>query len=353
MLDPAAIARARMRAQHLWSSDVKDPQKALTHLVAVQAQEFSYARWSLAQRSGDPASSFVLRAFDDGRILRTHVLRPTWHFVAPRDLRWLMRLSGPRVIGWNARRCRDLGLDAKTLAKSNDVIAKAVDEQPLTRHALAAVLEQRKLSPDGQRMPYMLMRAELDMIVTSGPLEGKRHTYAAFDARVPAAREINRDQALGRLAKRYFASRGPATIKDFSWWSGLPMPDVRRATEIAGRALMRIDIDGRTYLFTGEQPSLKAARPRVDLVQIYDEIGIAYTESRDVLWTDQAKVVVASNLGGYPHVILREGRLLGNWRGVRARDEVRVETRINGKLDTATQASLERAVERYVRFATS
>src|SRR5439155_2269071 len=197
VLDPATIARARMRAQCLWSSDFKDPQKALTHLVAVQAQEFAYARWSLAQRSGDPASSVVQRAFDDGRILRTHILRPTWHFVAPRDLRWLMRLSGARVIAWNARRCRELGLDAKTLAKSNDVIAKAVEEQPLTRRALAAVLDQRKLSPDGQRMPYMLMRAELDMIVTSGPLEGKQHTYASFDSRVPAAREITRDQALG------------------------------------------------------------------------------------------------------------------------------------------------------------
>src|SRR5437588_9101593 len=129
-------------------------------------------------------------------------------------------------------------------------------------------------------MPYMLMRAELDMIVTSGPLEGKQHTYAAFDARVPAAREITREQALGRLAKRYFASRGPATIKDFSWWSGLPMSDARRAAEIAGRALTRSDIDGRTYLAAGEQPSAKPARPRVDLVQIFDEIGIAYTESR-------------------------------------------------------------------------
>ena len=354
MLDPAAIARARMRAQHLWSSDVKDPQKALTHLVAVQAQEFSYARWSLAQRSGDPASSVVQRAFDDGRILRTHVLRPTWHFVAPRDLRWLMRLSGPRVIAWNARRCRDLGLDAKTLAKSNDVIAKAVDEQPLTRRALAAVLDRRKLSPDGQRMPYMLMRAELDMILTSGPLEGKQHTYAAFDARVPAAREINRDQALGRLAKRYFASRGPATIKDFSWWSGLPMPDARRATAIAGRVLTRFDVDGRIYLFAGEQPSPKAARSRVDLVQIYDEIAIAYTESRDVLRGDRVNVVVPSNIGGYPHTILRDGELLGRWKVVRARrDDVRVETQIKETLDAATQSSLEGAVEKYQRFATS
>ena len=352
-MDPAAIARARMRAQRVWNSDLKDPQQALTHLVAVQAQEFPYARWSLSQRCGVPSSSSVQRAFDEGRILRTHILRPTWHFVAPRDLRWLMRLSGPRVIAWSARRCQELGLDAKTLVKSNDVIDKAVAEQPLTRRALAALLERRGLSPGGQRMPHMLMRAELDTIVCSGPLEGKQHTYAAFDSRVPAAREITRDHALGRLAKRYFASRGPATIKDFSWWSGLPMADVRRATEIAGRALHRSDVDGRTYLFTHEQPSRKAARPRVDLVQIYDEIGIAYTESRDVLLGDGTEVVVPSNLGGYPHVVLREGRVLGRWRVVRARDDLRVETRIKQRLDVATRSSLERAIERYRRFATN
>jgi hypothetical protein len=352
-MDPAAIARARMRAQRVWHTDCTVPQQALTHLVAVQAQEFSYARWSLAQRCGDPAASVVQRAFDEGRVLRTHILRPTWHFVAPRDLRWLMRLSGPRVIAWTARRCRELDLDAKTLAKSNDVIAQALAEAPLTRRALAAILDRRGLSPDGQRMPYMLMRSELDMIVTSGPLDGKQHTYAAFDSRVPSAQEITRDEALGRLAKRYFASRGPATIKDFSWWSGLPMPDVRRAIEIAGRALKRIDADGRTYLFTDEQPSRRAARPRVDLVQIYDEIGIAYSESRDVLWSDRVKFAVPSNAGGYPHVILREGRLLGNWRVVRARGEVRVEARIKEKLDVAARTSLDRALERYRRFATS
>jgi len=261
--------------------------------------------------------------------------------------------AAPRVIAWTARRCRELGLDAKTLAKSNDVIGEAVAEAPLTRRALAATLENRRLSPDGQRMPYMLMRAELDMIVTSGPLDGKQHTYAAFDSRVPPAREVSRDEALGRLAKRYFASRGPATIKDFSWWSGLPMPDVRRSTEIAGRALKRIDGDGRTYLFADEQPSRKAARPRVDLVQIYDEIAIAYSESRDVLWSDGVKFAVPSNAGGHPHVILREGMLLGNWRAVRARGEVRVEAAIKEKLDAATRTSLDRALERYRRFATS
>ena len=115
-----------MKAQRLWGPEFTAPQDALRWLTAVQAQEFAYARWSLAQRTRRPDAGSVDRAFDEGRILRTHVLRPTWHFVAPQDLRWLIRLSGPRVNMVNARRYGELGLDAKTLARANDVIAGAL-----------------------------------------------------------------------------------------------------------------------------------------------------------------------------------------------------------------------------------
>ena len=350
-MDPTAIARARMRAQCVWGSDFNDPQKALTQLVAVQAQEFPSALWSLAQRSGDPPASVLRRAFDRGRILRTHVLRPTWHFVAPRDLRWLMTLSGPRVVAWTARRCNELGLDAKTLARTNDVIARAVAEKPLTRRDLTTILERRRLSPRGQRMPYILMRAELDMIICSGPLEGKQHTYAAFDSRVPSSPRITRDEALGRLAKKYFASRGPATLKDFGWWSGLPMSDVRRGVEIAGRAIKKKEADGRTYFLT-EQPVPRASRPRIDLVQIYDEMIIAYSESRDVLQTGEAQFPVPASSEGFPHVILRDGRLLGRWHIARTGDDVRVETVVKATVDDATRVAVDRAGGRFRRFAT-
>jgi hypothetical protein len=350
-MEPATIARIRMRAQRLWDTELDSAEGALRHLVAAQAQEFAYARWSLAQRSTTASSSAVQRAFDDGLILRTHILRPTWHFVSPRDLRWLMELSAPRVVAAIARRCAELGLDSKTLARSNDVIADAVARAPLTRRSLAAILDRRGLAPDGQRMPHMLMRAELDMIVCSGPLEGKQHTYAPFDSRVRGGSSLDRDDALGRLAKRYVASRGPATLKDFAWWSGLPMQDARRATAVAGRALSRMEEEGRTYIVTDEQPSSRSSAARVDLVQCYDEAIISYSESRDVLRTGSISFATPSNIDGYAHVILRDGRLLGHWRAIRTRNEVDVETRVGVNLDVQTKTSLEKAITRYRRFA--
>lgn len=349
-MDVSAIARERMRAQRLWDSDVKGPQRTLEGLVAVQSQEFAFALWSLAQRSGFPPRSEVRRAFDDGRLLRTHILRPTWHFVAPRDLHWLMRLSGPRVAGTTKRRCEELGLDARTLKRTNDVIARAVAEGPLTRRALAAILDRRGLSPDGQRMPYILMRAELDMVICSGPLEGKQQTYAAFASRVPSPKEISRDEALGRLAKRYFTSRGPATLRDFNWWSGLPMADVRRAADIAHRSLASRDIGGRTYFSSIEQPPM-TRKSHVDLVQVYDEAIIAYGESRDVLHTGTVSFATPSNIGGFAHVILHEGRLLGHWRTRATNAGVDVETRLAEQVDARTMRSLEKAMDRYRRFA--
>lgn len=302
-----------MRAQGLWGPRFDDPQDALRWLTAVQAQEFPYASWSLAQRTRRPDSATVDRALQEGRILRTHVLRPTWHFVAPQDLRWLIRLSGPRVNAVNARSYRKLGLDARKLARAIDVIAAAVAGGRLTRRELAAILELGRISTEGQRMAYILMRAELDAVTCSGPMTGKQHTYAAFDERVPAGPVLERDESLAELARRFFAARGPATLRDFAWWSGLAMAEARRGPDTVRSGLEQEVVADRSYWFS-EGSRRSSGRPRIDLVQCYDESIISYTQSRDVLHTPSVTFPVPRNLAGFVHVILCEGQLLGHWR---------------------------------------
>jgi hypothetical protein len=345
-MDSAAIARARMRAQRLWGSPYDDPNAALRWLLAAQAQEFLYAKWSLAQRTRRQSASSVARAFDDGLVLRTHVLRPTWHFVAREDLRWLMRLSGPRVVAWTARRCAELGLDAKMLARSNVVIARAVAGEPRTRRELVPVLAEARLAPDAHRVVYMLMRAELDSIICSGPMKGLQQTYAAFDERVPAHDAIARDEALARLAERFFASRGPATVRDLGWWSGLPMAEARRGLEAARASLESFASDGRVYwLAAREAQDSRALGPRVDLVQSYDETIISYSESRDVLQTESVSFPVPRALEGFAHVILCDGRLLGHWRFARTGKNVDVQTRVEVRIKPSSREALAKAVE--------
>jgi hypothetical protein len=341
----------RLRGLGLSGLPVETPGDVVVRLVAMQSQEHAYARWSVAQRFGNgaPVAADVDAAFNRGEILRTHVLRPTWHFVSPSDLRWLMELSGHRVDGRNRRRYAGLGLDSKTLSRALDVIAESVAKEPLTRRQLGIELEDRGLSTEGQRLPHMLMHAELQSVVCSGPMRGKFHTYAAFDERVPPANGPSGDEALVVLVHRYFATRGPATLKDFVWWSGIATAEARKALAAVGSQLDSRTVDGLVYFFQ-DDGSAPGTGPRVHLVQCYDEMIISYTESRNLLQTPAVSFPVPRAIEGYTHVILADGRLVGHWRRVTARGTSRVETRTDQPVDRALRKALDEAVGRYEEF---
>src|SRR4051812_11470336 len=345
-----AIARARMVGLGVWSSPWSTPDAAVRRLLAMQAQEHRYARWSVGQRSGTSASALDA-AFDAGEILRTHVLRPTWHFATPDDLRWLLALIGPILDRRNARRDQELGLDARTIRRATDVIAQAVTTGPLTRGELAQVLERRRIATDGQRIAHLLFHAELYAAVCSGPMRGKVHTYAAFDARVPPGLAHEGADALAELARRWFTTRGPATLRDFVWWSGLPIADARAGLAVAAEesGLTSFERDGRTY-WLGDVAK-RVTGPRVDLVQCYDETIISYAETRDLLQTADVGFPVPRSIDGFVHVLLCDGRLLGHWRVARSRDGDVVETRIARPLDDREEAAVAAAVARYEEFA--
>ncbi len=344
------VTRLRMHALRLWDDGLGSPADAVAHLTAMQAQEHPYARWSVGQRTtGSVRASAVDRAFDDGHVLRTHVLRPTWHYVAKEDMRWLIALSGPRVEAGNARRFRELALDARTLARTNDIIAEAVADAPRSRRELADVLERRGIDASGQRVAHIVMHAELSAVVCSGPMRGRQHTYAAFDQRVPPGTGPVGDDALRELARRYFATRGPATLQDFVWWSGLSTPQARHTLELATPQLSSRAVDDRTYWFA--EQTLPRTTSRVDLVQCYDEVIISYGHSRDALQTPRVTFPVPRHVAGFVHVLLLDGRLLGHWRTVQSRHGVEVQTRITTSVDRSERHALADAIERYRRFA--
>jgi Winged helix DNA-binding domain len=345
-----SIARQRMPGLGLTRPGAATPEAVVARLTAMQSQEHPYARWSVAQRMrASPTAAVVDEAFDEGRILRTHVLRPTWHYVAATDLRWLMGLSGPRVDAGNARRHAELELDAPTLNQAMNGIARAVEAAPRTRRQLAEILAGHGISTAGQRLAYLLMHAELCRVVASGPMVGQQHTYAAFDQRVPTTDGPVGEEALATLAWRYFATRGPATLKDFVWWSGLPTANARRALEAVQPRLQTRKIEDREYWFA-EEPK-PAPRPRIDLVQCYDEAIISYSQTRDVLQTPALSFPVPRHLDGFIHVVLLDGKLLGHWRRRHTGHQTSVETRIGRSLEPKEQIALEREIKRYVTFS--
>lgn len=294
------LLRRRFANQRLTTPAGADPTELVAWLGAVQSQDYGRAKWALGQRLVGVDDAAIEAAFNAGRILRTHVLRPTWHFVAPADLRWMLALTAPRVRQATGFNDRQIGLDAATFARSNDAIAGALEGgRQLTRDELRPAIEAAGVAiPTGQVLAHLAMHAELDLVAVSGARRGLQHTYAAFDDRVPPSPPLDRDQALAELARRYFQSHGPATIADFVWWSGLTVADARRGAQAGGLQ----EVDG--YFFVpGEAPPIPAHR--VWLLPSYDEYTVAYKQRE--LFGDRDRLL-------FDNVVVADGRVAGRWK---------------------------------------
>lgn len=273
-------------------------------MVAVQAQEYGWAKWALALRCG-ASDDAIEKAVADGAIVRTHPMRGTHHFVAPEDIRWLLALLLPRTLVRTGPRHGRLGLDPKTLAKSLALIARELEGgQAKTRAELGDVLLRAKISPEGQRLPHILMHGEVTSLVCSGPRRGKQLTFMLLDDRAPQQKPRPRTEALADLATRYFTTRGPATVRDFVWWSTLTTADARLAI---GEAGLRADATGH---IRGAATHAKPTGAR--LLPMYDEYLVSY-EARDlagVAPAHETSFLGKSMLGTMVEVA---GEIVGTW----------------------------------------
>jgi len=350
-LNADRIARLRLANHRLWGKPFDTPEEVVGWLGAMQAQEFPVAKWSVAQRANGVNEEAVARAFDQGTILRSHFLRPTWHFALARDIRWLLTATAPRVQALNAYYNRQHGIDEALAVKSNAVLAKALEGgNHLTRKELAAILDRAGIVASGPQLAYIIMRAELDAIVVSGATQGRQHTYALLDERAPNTKRLDRDEAVAELTKRFFVSRGPATLRDLARWSSLTASECKTGLETVKSALEHEEIDGRTYWFSPSSRTRTAQpRPRVDLVQGYDEIIMSYSESKDVIAPVSTDLVVRDRRI-FLHAILLDGRVIGHWRQDPPKGSVAIETILHRTLEPSEARALRAAIERYGWF---
>jgi hypothetical protein len=351
-MQDAEIARLRLRQQHLLGAPAADLETVVGQLGAVQAQEFPVAKWSLARRTrGQVTEARFDRAFAEGRILRTHALRPTWHFVLPADIRWIMTASAPRVHALNAYYYRQLGVDEVRVSRTQRLLRQALaGGQHLTRPEIAALLARDGVPAQGTLLAYLLIRAELDLLVCSGAPRGKQQTYALLDERVPPAPTLSADQALAELTRRYFVSHGPATLKDFLWWSSLTAASARRGLEMVAGELQRLEAGGRTY-WLSKRPARRAPSEvaTVHLLQAYDEYIVAYTESKSLLALAGLPRWPTSRTP-YMHAVVHDGQVVGHWRRVVGKGETVLEAKIRRPLGRDARRALQDEVDRFARF---
>lgn len=343
------LLRRRLNNQKLARSTFKKPADVVRWLGAVQSQDYAGARWGLAQRAVGLTDAAIARAFDDGEILRTHFMRPTWHFVTPEDIRWMVALTAPRVHTVSGSYYRKLGLDAAIFRRSHSALERALEGgRHLTRPELAQALQRARVPCDGLRMNHLVMQAELERVICSGARRGKQFTYALFEERVPPAKPMDRDEAIVELARRYFTSHGPATVRDFVWWSGLTVRDAKIGVEAAG--LERERIGDLTYWSSGTA----GARSRPDgvayLLPNYDEYLIAYKDRAHIASSGTMTALVAPGNTSFAHHLIVDGVLAGAWkRTIMARETV-VEVRPYRRLQAASARAIRAAAARYEKF---
>ena len=340
---------ASLRAQRLHNQHLAAPRLAPADVVAafgaMQAQEYALAKWAIGLRAPGTTDADIERAIADGSIIRTHPMRLTHHFVAPADLRWLIALLAPRMIARHARRWHELGLDDRTFGKALAAIGRALEGgEQLTRAELTTVLARAGISPEGQRTPHILARAELASLVCSGARRGNQITFALVDERIPKARALTREASLAELARRYFATRGPATLQDFMWWSGLAAADAREAVALADRDIV---VDAGYYRGAKAGPTKLPALAY--LLPTYDEYMVAYRD-RSAIGTPPAKPrgFGESTLLG-PSIVIA-GEIVGSWSRSLVKQKLAIELRPWRKLTPRERTAIERAADRYAAF---
>lgn len=310
-MNNSAIVLRRMCAQGLVGGRFTDPAALVGWMGCVQAQDFGMATQAVGMRVGRD-EILIEAAYNAGTILRTHVLRPTWHFVLPGDIMWMLRLSAPRIRGFCQPYHRQLEIDAAVLRRSRKVISTALrDGAFLTRSEIAALLRRSKIDTSDIRMNFLLMDAELEGLICSGARRGKQFTYALLASRVSASAsasaDFSGDAALGELARRYFFSHGPAMVADFAWWGGMTLGQAKRGLEVVKGELSHATVGGMEYWFSGE---VRSKMPAVLLLPAFDELTVAYKDRSAILPLEYAK---ASSYGLKPTIVVN-GRIVGIWR---------------------------------------
>lgn len=260
----------RSRAAHLRVAGpaFTSPEDVVGHFGCVQSQDFGMATWAIGRRVDGLTVQDIEADFAAGRILRTHIMRPTWHFVLPEDLGWIMRLTAHRVHRLMTTFNKTIDLAQAEMDTAAGIIVEELGSgQPQTRAQLAERLAQSGIEAQGPRLAHLFINAELERLICNGPMIGKQHSYVLAPAAVRDAPILTEDESLARLARTYVRGHGPSQPADLAWWSSLTLTQCRRAIDLAG--LRPISVGGED--FWTDDTTLEVEPPVAALISPFDE----------------------------------------------------------------------------------
>ncbi len=343
------IKNIRLESQQLVTPKFENPKDLVAWMGAIQGQEYNMSKWAVGIRLANPSLQAVNDAMQKGEILRTHLLRPTWHLVIPEDIRWMIMLSGKRIKPSLALIEKKLGLSAKQFLDGIGSIEKMLEGQNLTRQEIITELEKTGIANASLSINAFTIYAEAEGIICSGIEKGDKHSYTLLEERIAPVKELNKDEALAKLATKYFQSHSPATLDDFMWWSGLSITESRHAINLIKDKLTVDNKDSNEFYIHQSYNDIKEAEDIVHFIPPYDEYLISYKVRTDVL--DLAHHPKAFTKYGifYP-VIMHNGKVVGNWKKTTKKGEMVIETSFFDKNYKIDKELIKQAEERYKKF---
>lgn len=343
------IAAARLHGQMIARQKFKTPVQVVRYMGAMQAQEFAMCKWAVGLRLPKTTDAAVQQALDKGDILRTHLMRPTWHLVCAEDIHWLLELTAPHVLQLSKSHWKQRGLADDVFKKTNKLIVKALEKDScLSRDDFRPIFEKAGFQTADNALSHYMGRAELDMLICSGPMQGSKQTYMLLDERVPERKTLAQEEALAELATRYFTAHAPATLQDFVWWTGLSVALAKKAIASI-ESTLKIIKAGENEYYVMKSWRMPAVKDAVYLLPAFDEYMISYKDRSAVIDPKHYKKTITSNGIFWPTVVIN-GKIEGLWKRVVKGDTVKVETDMFGKVSKAVKEQVQAEAARVAAF---
>ena len=346
------IPNIRLLNQQLSNPLFREPKELVSWMGAMQAQNYSMVKWAVGMRLKSATIQAVEKALREGEILRTHVMRPTWHLVAAEDIRWMLKLSAQRIILANDSFAKgyDLDIPNEVYTKAHDLLEKILcGKKSLTKQEIAEHFNRSGIVADNHRMTRFMARAEQEGIICSGEDRGSKCTYALLEERVPSMPELTKDESLARLARSYFRSHSPAVLQDFIWWSGLPVSDAKQAVYLIASELTTEQWKEQTWYIHDTCRTRGKLSGHIHLLPSYDEYLLGYKDRTDVLPLEHYSKAFTNNGLFFP-IVLHNGQVIGNWDKSVKKKSVDLKYSWFRQVADMNEETLERERQKFTRF---
>lgn len=321
------LPRYRLYNQQISNRSFSGIKELVGWMGAMQAQDYAMSKMAVGIRLSATCDSMIDHAVENVHIIRTHILRPTWHFVSRDDIYWMLALSAPQIKAASRSRDLALGISENDFERSNELLLKILSGgKRLTRSDISAAFARIGIKTDQNRLYHFLMRGEIDGLLFSRGSGTNVQTYSLLGEYVPHQGALTREESVAALAKRYFASHGPATAHDFSWWSGLSVTESKRAAADARNDLLSEICNGQTYYYSKSLVSCPDAN-RVCFLPAFDEFLISYKDRTAAIPLELQSLAFTSN-GIFKPIIVSDGKVVGTWKAVAKKDLMQIESSI-------------------------